>query len=99
MIKTASQTFPMAVVLTTGTSYTVPAGAVTMKAWAVGCGDSTSFNNGQYGGGAGGVSYKTWTVSGGQSVTYKVGYQYVGTGGNTTVTFSGSTITGNGGGL
>lgn len=88
---------PMAVILTSGTSYTVPAGATTMKAWAVGAGGSTSFFGAA--GGAGGCAFKTWSVSGGNTVQYAVG---AGVGGNTignnsTVTFNGTTITGNGG--
>jgi hypothetical protein len=83
-----------AVLLTSGTSYTVPSGATSMKAWAVGQGAAASY----VGGGAGGVSYKTWSVSGGQSVSYSVGaavnQEY---GAPTTVTFSGTTITGSGG--
>ena len=82
--------------LTSGTSYTVPAGATSMKAWAIGSG-----GRGDPGGGAGGTAFKTWSVSGGQSVAYAVGSVRTGgsqAGANTTVTFSGTTITGNGGG-
>ena len=98
---------PTAVLLTSGTTYTVPSGATTMKAWAVG-GASYHVNtyartsNDSTAGGAGGCAYKTWSVSGGQSISYSVGaggatsggFQ---SGGNTTVTFGGTTITGNGG--
>ncbi|NBW16824.1 MAG: hypothetical protein EBR82_53490 [Caulobacteraceae bacterium] len=77
---------PVAVLLTSGTSYTVPAGASTMKAWAVGPGS----NAGNVGG-AGGCAYKTWSVSGGQSVSYAVGA--VGAS-DTSVVFGGTTISG-----
>lgn len=73
---------PMAVVLTSGTSYTVPSGASTMKAWAVGAGRN----------GAGGTAYKTWSVSGGDTINYSVGIS--GTS-DTTITYSAATITGN----
>ena len=87
---------PAAVLLTSGTSYTVPAGATSMKAWAVGSGSV-----GNLAGAAGGCAFKTWLVSGGTSVTYGVGAARTGgtqAGANTTVTYSGTTITGNGGG-
>jgi hypothetical protein len=54
-------------VLTSGTSYTLPAGTISFKAWAIGAGgggggcgpvDSSSAS----GGGAGGVAYRTWTL-------------------------------------
>lgn len=88
-----------AVLLTSGTSYTVPVGSTTMKAWAVGAGGN-SYYYGSLAAGAGGCAYKTWTVSGGQSVSYSVGAVNgtTGTGGSSTVTFGGVTITGNGGG-
>jgi hypothetical protein len=88
---------PTAVLLTSGTSYAVPTGATTMKAWAIGAGGGRAVNES---GGAGGCAYRTWSVSGGQSVAYAVGTISAasnGTGGNTTVTFSGTTILGNGG--
>jgi hypothetical protein len=86
-----------AVLLTTGTSYTVPTGAVSMTAWAIGGGGGSATAN--QGGQAGGVAYKTWTVSGGQSVTYSAGAvpTTMRDGSNSTVTFSSVTITGNGG--
>ena len=94
---TPSATFTAtAVLLTSATSYTVPAGATSMKAWAVGSG-----GRGDGGGGAGGTAVKTWSVSGGQSVAYVVGPARTGgqqAGANSTITFSGTTITGNGGG-
>jgi len=73
---------PMAVVLTSGTNYTVPTGATTMKGWAVGAGRQ----------GAGGTSYKTWSVTGGDSVSYVIG---VSNGAHTTITYNSTTITGN----
>jgi hypothetical protein len=88
-----------AVMLTSGTSYTVPSGATTMKAWAVGAGSTCKAKNG----GAGGCAYKTWSVTGGQSVSYSaagvtnIPSDYSGAaGGDSTVTYSGTTITGNG---
>jgi hypothetical protein len=92
-----------AVMLTSGTTYTVPAGATSMKVWAVGGGGS---NGGTAAcGGAGGTAYKTWSVSGGQTIAYSIGSGGAAlannspafAGGNTTVTFNGTTITGNGG--
>jgi hypothetical protein len=78
-----------AVMLTSGTSYTVPAGATSMKAWAVGSGTS----------GAGGTAFKTWSVSGGQSVAYAVGAKSTTNFGNdSSVTFGGATVTGRGAG-
>jgi hypothetical protein len=73
---------PMAVVLTSGTNYTVPTGATTMKAWAVGPGRSA----------AGGTAYKTWSVIGGDTINYVVGIS--GTS-DTNITYSSTTITGN----
>jgi hypothetical protein len=77
----------MAVVLTSGTyaSYTVPAGASTVKAWAVGYGFR----------GAGGTAYKTWSVSGGDTISYTVGSR-TGNGYDTSVTYSSVTIIGEG---
>lgn len=90
---------PMAVMLTSQTSYTVPTGATTMKAWAVGAGGN-SYYYASLVAGAGGCAYKTWTVSSGQLVTYACGAvsSANGTGGSSTVTFGGVTITGSGGG-
>jgi hypothetical protein len=84
-----------AVLLTSGTSYTVPSGATSMKAWAVGGGGYG------YGGGGGGTAYKTWAVTGGSSVTYAVAPAGT-TGGvdrqpSSTVTYGGTTITGQSG--
>jgi hypothetical protein len=81
-----------------------------MKAWAVGGGGGggANFANGggwEWSGGAGGTAYKTWSVSGGNSVSFSIGagadaygatsVRYYGN--DTTVTFSGVTITGGGG--
>jgi hypothetical protein len=92
---------PMAVLLTSGTSYMVPGGATSMKAWAVGPG-GTSWD---FAGGAGGTAFKTWSVMGGNTVAYVIGGPgwfgdgrsglYSGTGTPSTVTFGGTTITGN----
>jgi hypothetical protein len=88
---------PMAVLLTSGTSYTVPSGASTMKAWAVGGGGGSALY--AYGGQAGGCAYKTWSVSGGQAVSYVAGQvpTTVRSGYDSTVTYGGATITGTGG--
>ena len=85
----AAAATPMAVLLTSGTSYTVPAGATLMKAWAVGAGGSA----GAAVGNAGAVAYKTWTVTGGSSVAYSLGANstYYSRS-NTTVTYDGTTI-------
>lgn len=80
---------PVAVVLMSGTSYTVPAGAKTMKAWAVGRGGDCVSNVYDKGANAGGVAYKTWSVTGGDVVSYSF------SSGNASVTFNGATITGN----
>jgi hypothetical protein len=99
---------PTAVLLISGTSYTVPVGATSMKAWAVGQGGCT--DNGSAGvqgsptwpaniqpGGAGGCAYKTWVVTGGSIVSYSVGNTSYATGASSTVTYNGTTITGSGG--
>lgn len=85
-----------AVLLTSGTSYTVPAGASSMKAWAVG-GGSLAVR----GGAAGGCAFKTWSVTSGQTISYSVAPSITGrtgsvavNGQNTTVTYAGTTITG-----
>ena len=89
----------LAVLLTSGTSYTVPSGATGMRVWAVGPGGQDGGARGH----AGAVAYKTWSVSGGQSVAYSIGQRSVYSGsysrsGSTTVTFGGTTITAEGGG-
>lgn len=94
---------PTAVLLTSGTSYTVPAGATSMKAWAVGGGGGSNGGGGpnaSFAGGAGGCSHRTFSVTGGSSVTYSIGSAGNNTptsGGDTTVTYGGVTITGSGG--
>ena len=72
----------MAVVLTNGTSYTVPSGASTMKAWAIGAGRQA----------AGGTAHKTWSVSTGDTINYVIGISGAS---DTTITYSSITITGN----
>ena len=82
---------PYAIVLTGGSSYTVPSSGYTnVKVWAVGQGGD--------GGGGGGVAYKSWTLAGG-SISFSVGNaSLAGTdGANSTATYSGTTITGGGG--
>jgi hypothetical protein len=86
---TPSSFIASAVLLTTGTSYIVPDGSYTMKAWAVGAGGS----QGALGGNAGAVAYKTWSVTPGSTVAYSLGGNstyYSRT--NTTVTYGGVTI-------
>jgi hypothetical protein len=75
----------MAVVLTTGVNatYTVPNGATTMKAWAIGFGF----------GGGGGTAYKTWSVNNGDLINYIVG-ERLGNGIDSSVTYASSTIIG-----
>lgn len=88
----------IAVLLTTGSSYTVPTGATTMKAWAVGPGGMSGSALGH----AGAVCYKTWSVSGGSSLSYSIGNRPAYDGncyrsGSTTITYNGTTITAQGG--
>ena len=90
-ITTPSAFSGLAVILTSGTSYAVPSGATSMKAWAVGSG-GTGDGWWSFSGNAGGCAHKTWSVSGGQSVAYTRSDN-----GNSTVTFGGVTITGNAG--
>jgi hypothetical protein len=89
----------MAVLLTSGSSYTVPSGANSMKVWAVGAGGSVR-TNGLYAG-AGGVAYRTYSVTPGSTISYTVNQTISGTsdtgGSNTTVTYDGITIRGYGG--
>lgn len=100
-----------AMVLTSGTSVTVPASVTSAKVWAIGAGGggggSTS-NDGTAGGSgaAGGVAYVTKSVSVNDIISYtlgaggRAGHGYVAAtaGGNTSVTIAGTTIYGNGGG-
>lgn len=89
---------PFAVVLTGAGTYAVPAGAMTMEAWAVGGGSNGPSEPGAGGGagGAGGVAYRSWSVGGGGSVAYSAsGYTpYDSAYGTTSVTFAGTTIQG-----
>lgn len=100
------------IVSTSGSSWLVPAEVTGIKVWAIGAGGggpggcSICFGGTTGGGGgAGGVAYKTYTVSGGQTVNYTIGNAGTagsnnsngGNGNQTTVTISGSTITGGGG--
>jgi hypothetical protein len=80
-----------------------------MKAWVIGGGGGGSFDDGGCGGGTdggyGGEAVKTYSVTGGNSVTYAIGSGGTGgsasalstNGGNSTVTYGGVTITGQGG--
>ena len=87
---------PQAVLLTSGTSYSIPAGATTMKAWVVG-GGGNSGGSSSYGGGC---AYKTWSVSG-ASISYVLGVGAISTGTATssTATYSSVTITGGNGNI
>jgi hypothetical protein len=100
----ASAFTPMAVLLTSGTSYTVPSNATSMKAWAVGGGGGSTgtFSAGYGCGGGGGTAYKTWSVSGGSVATYSVGAagnnsNWPARGGDSTITYAGTTLRGGGG--
>jgi len=98
---------PVAFVITTGTSRSVPTGATSMKAWVIGGGSGGTYDisacQGTDDGYYGGEAVKTYSVTGGATVTYVVGaagLQGDGSstsGGNTTLTYSGVTITGAGG--
>jgi hypothetical protein len=66
------------VVLTSGTSYQIPAGVTTVKAWAVGgggggAGASASDGVSGGGGGAGGAADATFATTPGQTLTYTIG--------------------------
>jgi|694.fasta_scaffold88706_2 hypothetical protein len=82
---------PFAVVLTASGTYGLPSGATTMKAWAIGGGSS----------GAGGCAYKSWSIlESDEAPTFTVGAGAYGqnvSAGSTSLTFRGTTITGNGG--
>jgi cellulose 1,4-beta-cellobiosidase len=102
---------PMAVVLTTGSSYTVPNGATSMKAYAIGGGgkraDYCDSGSGSTGGN-GATAIRTYSVTGGQTVSYSIG---AGTpdnlsqncdafnvfAGSTTVTYGGVSVVASGG--
>jgi hypothetical protein len=100
---------PVAYVRSTGSSFTVPTGATSMKVWVIGSG-----GGGGYGdtcdsgddGGYGGLGVKTFNVTGGGSVSYSLGSGGSGsiyggaasaTGGSTTATYGGVTVTATGG--
>ncbi len=98
-------------VLTSGSSYTIPSGYSSAKVWVIGGGGggAGSVNNDGTsggGGGAGGVAYKTFVVTSGSQITYSIGSAGSGgsgsangsAGGATTATYGGVTITANGGG-
>jgi len=104
---TAAPNFsPTAVVLTSGSSYTVPAGATMMKAWAIGGGGGYRFycdGGGFAAGGNGAVAVRTYLVSGGQTISYSIGAgdtaecdaeRYAG---GTTVTYGAVSVVGGGG--
>jgi hypothetical protein len=101
---------PVAFVITSGTSRTVPTGATSMKAWVIGGGGGGTegyncSNSSECDGGYGGEAVKTYTVVGGNTVTYTIGTGGAGGSGgtsaangtNSTLTYSGVTITGGGG--
>jgi len=105
---TTAAPFPRAIILTSGTSYTIPSGATSMKVWAIGAGgggawdvDCSGFADGFYGGEA----VKTYVVTGGSTISYTIGaaglkngYDVGGSsGGTTTLTYNASTITATGG--
>jgi hypothetical protein len=91
------QSLPFSVVLTSGTSYSIPAGCSSMKIWAIGGGGNGGGNGSEGcsggGGGAGGCSYKTWTTPNG-TISMSIG----GPAQATTVSYSAQTITANAGG-
>jgi septal ring-binding cell division protein DamX len=104
---TAAPNFsPTAVVLTSGSSYTVPAGATMMKAWAIGgAGGYRNYCDGGANamGGNGAVAVRTYFVSGGQTLSYSIGAgdtaecdaeRYAG---GTTVTYGAVSVVGGGG--
>lgn len=98
---------PVAFVVTTGTSRSVPTGATSMKAWVIGGGGGGAYDTQGCGlesdGGYGGESVRTYSVSGGTTITYIVGAGGLkgdggaDNGGNTTLTYGGVTITATGG--
>jgi hypothetical protein len=101
---------PVAFVITSGTSRSVPTGATSMKAWVIGGGGGGNYEpdcGGYSDGGYGGESVRTYVVTGGTTVTYSVGAAgvignastapYATAGGTTTLTYNGVTITATGG--
>jgi hypothetical protein len=97
---------PLAVLLTTGSSYSVPTGATSVKAWAIGSGgrgetgrSALNFIYVNATGNSGAVAYKTWSITGG-SISYVVGAAVTSntsSGNATTITYDGVTIVANGG--
>jgi hypothetical protein len=98
------------VVLTSGSSWTVPSGITTVKVWAIGAGGGGagaggSNNSAGGGGGSGGVGYREFSVTPGEAISYAIGSGGAGGSGpqngfdgqDTTVTISGQTIRGRGG--
>jgi hypothetical protein len=94
-------------VLTSGTSYSIPANTTFIKIWAIGAGGggagATTDATAGGGGGAGGISLMSSANTG--TITYSIGTGGAGgsganngsAGGNTTVTFDGTTLTSTGG--
>jgi hypothetical protein len=102
---------PVAFVITSGNSRSVPTGATSMKAWVIGGGGGGGYDSsgceGPADGFCGGESVRTYSVTGGAAVSYVVGAAGLGgnqqsggpsSGTNTTLTYGGVTITGGGGG-
>jgi hypothetical protein len=95
---------PVAYVITSGTSRTVPTGATSMKAWVIGGGGggtegTNCSNTSECDGGYGGEAVRTYTVVGGNTVSYTVGGGGASNtnGTNSTLTYGITTITGQGG--
>ena len=110
-IKIVPVTFsPLVVVITnpgttqiTSTAYTIPAGATTLKGWAIGggaCTTGTTYN-------AGGCGYKTWSLTSNSSRSANTLNYVIGAGAIDTVSsasasriiYAGITMTGQGGGV
>jgi hypothetical protein len=102
---------PSAVILSSGSSYTIPIGTSIMRVWAIGGGgggqDGDTCDGGANGG-YGGEAYKEYSVTDGSSVSYSIGspgqggtggYGYANStdGGTTTFTYNGVSITATGG--
>lgn len=90
------------VILTSGTTWTVPSGVTSVKVWCIGAGAGSggNFFIGK-GGGAGAVTWKTYSVTPGNPITYTIGASGIfGTtynGGATSATYDSVTITAPGG--
>lgn len=101
----SSSPVPTMVVLTSGTSWTAPAGVTKIKIIVTGGGGggaSAGFGARWYGmgaGGAGGTAIKIFTVVAGSSYTYAIGAAGASdtAGGNSTFTVGATTVTGGGG--